>query len=42
MDTLKRWWRRADDKAALVVVLLECIPLLLFAAVFKLWRRKFP
>jgi len=40
MDTLKQWWRGADDKVALLIVLAGCIPLLLFALVFRLWQRK--
>jgi len=40
MDMLKRWWRRADDKVALLIVLVACIPFLLFALVFRLWQRK--
>jgi len=38
---MKDLWRKADDKVALVVVLLGCVPLLLFAAALKLWQRKF-
>jgi len=41
MNTLRLWLKKADDKVALVVVLLGCIPLLLFAGVLKLWQRKF-
>jgi len=41
MDTLKRWWRRADDKVALLIVLVACVPLLAFGLVLKLWQRKF-
>jgi len=41
MSALKWWLKKADDKGALVVVLLGCIPLLLFAVALKLWQRKF-
>jgi len=41
MNTLKRWWRRADDKVALLVILVACVPLLAFALVSRLWQRKF-
>jgi len=41
METLKMWWKKADDKVALLIVLVACIPFLLFALVFRLWQRKF-
>jgi len=41
MDTLKWWLKKADDKVALLVVLVGCVPLLLFAGALKLWQRKF-
>jgi len=41
METLRQWLKKADDKIALIVILLGCVPLLLFAGVLKLWQRKF-
>jgi len=41
METLKMWWKKADDKAALLVILLGCVPILLFGLALKLWQRRF-
>jgi len=40
MSTLKWWLKKTDDKVALLIVLVGCIPLLLFAVALKLWQRK--
>jgi len=41
MNTLKGWLKEADDKVALVVILLGCVPILLFGLALKLWQRRF-
>jgi len=41
METVKQWLKKADDKVALVVVLLGCVPFLLFTTALKLWQKRF-
>jgi len=40
MNTLKQWLKKADDKVALLVILVACVPLLAFALVLRLWQRQ--
>jgi len=41
MSTLGQWLKKADDKVALLVILLGCVPILLFGLALKLWQRRF-
>jgi len=40
MSTLGQWLKKADDKVALLIVLVACVPLLAFALVSRLWQRQ--